>query len=588
MVNVNFNIWGQDRIIKSTPSRLGADASALISANPVGKLFERDEQYGTNPNNNTYVIIHGFQNQGGNQFSTGGNGNNQFTPEEWMSERAKALREREPNANIILVDWEDGAKPPLGLNFYNEAATNTREVGEQLAQYLKARNLDPNKIELMGHSLGAHVSGFAGAKYKELTGNELNRITGLDPAGPNFETRKTGNFTTVLVPGPLPGTSLPVEVPEREPVPPSDRLDPDDAKKVVAIHTSRNLGHDEAIGDFDVFINWNNQLQPGQSTFVDNHGYANELYTNLIKGTVFPQPDGKVLDLDRLNSGESGRIDVDTLRVLFAGSTSGIFGSDGNRKILGTPSEGDEESYVQFDESEFTTATDISFNLGNLNYRNGITVFGSEPEGDFPLNVTLSLTNPVPSTQTFNFSFNLTSTLNATGDPVKDGDILRFSDGIAKQKFNFQGTDYRLQLVGFSADSGQTTLGRFNTPEQRFSEAQLIGKIKPVSILEEAAEGVIVQIEGATNAIKELPGQIKDKIQNTIDDYNTRLANYSKGFLDGLYIKFTGLPSGLSQQRIAQNLKASAEPNSTFQITEAVMDQYPGGILGTESNDNIT
>ncbi|MEG4269529.1 choice-of-anchor K domain-containing protein [Microcoleus sp. Pol12A4] len=255
--------------------------------------------------------------------------------------------------------------------------------------------------------------------------------------------------------------------------------------------------------------------------------------------------------------------------------------------MLGTPSEGDKESYVQFDDSEFTTATDISFNLGNLTYRNGITVFGSEPEGDFPLNVTLSLTNPVPSTQTFNFSFNLTSTLNETDDPVKDGDILRFSDGTAKEQFTFKGIDYRLQLVGFSADSGKTTLGRFNTPEQRFSEAQLIGKIKQVSFLEKAAEGVIVQIEGATNAIKELPGQITDKIQNTIDDYNTRLANYSKGFLDGLYIKFTGLPSGLSQQRVAQNLQASAEPYSTFQITEAVMAQYPGGLLGTESNDNI-
>jgi len=39
--------------------------------------------------------------------------------------------------------------------------------------------------------------------------------------------------------------------------------------------------------------------------------------------------------------------------------------------------------------------------------------------------------------------------------------------------------------------------------------------------------------------------------------------------------------------RVAQNLKASAEQNSTFQITEAVMAQYPGGILGTENNDRI-
>jgi Ca2+-binding RTX toxin-like protein len=612
MVNVNFNIWGKERIIESTPSTLGADSSALRFANPVG-LLDIEEPYGTTADKNTYVIIHGFQNQGGNQVDTGGNPNNQFTPETWMSERAKALREREPDANIILVDWEDGSKPALGvpllpdqvpilnLSTYDRAASNTREVGDQLAQYLKARNLDPNKIELMGHSLGAHVSGFAGAKYKELTGNELNRITGLDPAGPNFETRNTG-FRSV--PGAEPGTVI--SIPEVEPVPPSDRLDPGDAKRVVVIHTSRVLGNDFLLGELDFFVNPNNFFQqPGNlpvfGAIGGNHGYANELYTQLINGNVFPQSDGSNFNYLRLNSSETGRIDVDTTKVLFEGSTSGTFDNGENKKNLGNPADGDSESYVRFDgrktdgnefsdDQEFSrakgisTASDIPFSLGNLTYRNGLTFEDSTPKGDFPLDITLSLTNPVPNTQTFNFSFNLTATEN-TGDPVKDADILRFSDsGISQEIIKFPGSSgisgYRLELVGFSADGGKTTLGRFNTPEQRLSDALLIGKIKPVSILEEQAEGTI-------EAIKKLPDNIKNKIGETVDDFNTRLSNYSKGFLDGLYIKFTGLPSGLSQQRIAQNLKASAEPNSTFQITEAVMAQYPGGILGTESNDNI-
>jgi Ca2+-binding RTX toxin-like protein len=574
MVNVNFNIWGKDRIIESTPSILGADASALISANPVGILLDLDEQYGTNPNNNTYVIIHGFQNQGGNQFSTGGNGNNQFTPEEWMSERAKALREREPNANIILVDWEDGAKPALGLNIYNEAATNTREVGEQLAQYLKARNFDPNKIELMGHSLGAHVSGFTGAKYKELTGKELNRITGLDPAGPNFETRKTGNFRTVIVQGSLPGTITAVPVLEEEPVPPSDRLDPDDAKRVVVLHTSKTLGHDDVIGDFDIFVNWNQFSQPGKKIFSENHGYANEIYTDLIKGTAFPQSDGKLLNLNRLNSAETGKIDVDTTKALFAGSTSGTFGSGGNKKILGTPAGGDSESYVQFDGNRLSTATDIPFNLGNLTYRNGFTAAGSTPEGNFPLDVTLSLTNPVPTAQTFNFSFNLTATENASGDPIEDGDILRFSDaGISKERLKFQGTEYKLQLVGFSADSGQTTLGRFNTPEQRFSYAQLIGKVLPVTTLDKA---------------QEVTENVKNKIGETVEDFDARIAKFNQGLLDSLSTRIIDISSGIFvAPRGAKNLKLSVEQNSTFQITEAVMAQYPGGLLGTENNDRI-
>jgi Ca2+-binding RTX toxin-like protein/pimeloyl-ACP methyl ester carboxylesterase len=713
MVKVNFNVWGKERIIESTPSTLGADSSALRFANPVGFL-DIEEPYGTTADKNTYVIIHGFQNQGGNEkIDTGGNQNNQFIPETWMSERAKALREREPDANIILVDWEDGAKPPLGLNIYNEAATNTREVGEQLAQYLKARNLDPNKIELMGHSLGAHVSGFAGAKYKEMTGKELNRITGLDPAGPKFETRNTGNARTVIVQGAFPGTFTTVPVLEKEPVPPSDRLDPDDAKRVVVLHTSSFLGNKLLLGDLDFFINPNNFLQqpgigPIVGAFGANHGYANELYTQLIKGNVFPQSDGSNFNYSRLKSPETGRIDVDTTKVLFEGSTSGTFDNGENKKILGDPFDGDSESYVQFDgrgsdgqefndDQEFSrakgisTASDIPFSLGNLTYRNGLTVFGSEPEGDFPLNVTLSLTNPVPNTQTFNFPFNLTVTEN-TGDPVKDADILRFSDsGISQQIIKFPGSTaisgYKLELVGFSTDDGKTKLGRFNTPEQRLSDALLIGKIKPVSIFEEVAKGTISAVgeavkgtisavreavkgtisavgeagaaageaageavkgtisaveqakaavgevvkgtisaveqakaavgeagaaageaageavkgtisaveqakaavgdaaKGTTQTVVKLPEQIGNKIGNTLGDFNGRVANFSQGFLDGFSANVSSVL--FPPPRVAQNLQASAEQNSTFQITESVMAQYPGGLLGTENNDRI-
>jgi len=582
MFDVNFNIWGKERIIESTPSTLGSDGSALRSANPVG-LLDIDEPYGTNSEQNTYVITHGFQSTGGNSVDSGGNSNNQFKPEKWMSETAKALRERDPDANIILVDWEDGAKPALSLNTYNEAATNTREVGDQLAQYLKERNIDPNKTELIGHSLGAHVSGFAGTKYKEITNKELNRITGLDPASFGFEGTK--------VTGKSPNTRI-------EEISASDRLDPDDAKRVVVIHTSSILGNDELLGDVDFFVNPNTFLQPGQFVPVaGNHGYATELYTQLLKGNIFPQSDGSNFNSLRLSSPETGRIDVDTTKVFFEGSTSGIFDNGENKKILGDPANGDSESYVQFDgrgsdgqefsnDQEFSrakgisTASDIPFSLGNLTYRNGKTFEVSTPKGDFPLDITLSLTNPVPSAQTFNFSFNLTATEN-TGDPVKDADILRFSDtGISQEIIRFPGSTgvrilgYRLELVGFSTDGGKTTLGRFDTPEQRLSDAQLIGKIKPVSILEEGAE---VTIE----VIKELPG----KIGKTVNDFQGRVATFSKGLLDGLSANVSSVLS--PPPRVAQNLKASAEQNSTFQITEAVMAEYPGGLLGTESDDRI-
>jgi len=41
-------------------------------------------------------------------------------------------------------------------------------------------------IHLVGHSLGAHLVGKIGRTFKSVTGNLVERITGLDPAGPRF------------------------------------------------------------------------------------------------------------------------------------------------------------------------------------------------------------------------------------------------------------------------------------------------------------------------------------------------------------------------------------------------------------------
>ena len=590
MFDVNFNIWGnkdEDKIVASILTLQGADGSIFL--NPPVSIPSNQPIRNIDTNQKTYIISHGFMN-------TGGNKGNNYAPS--LSEIAKALRSQpeNANANIIVVDWAEGAKPQ-GLRGYVIPAQNTREVGNLIAQFLIKQGIKPDKTELIGHSLGGQVSGFAGAKYKELTGKEIDRITALDPAAfgiivplDSFDRQLTWKtrFTQPLL------NSVPL--PLAESAPPSGRLDPDDAKKVVVLHTSNVLGTDESIGDVDFFVNPNTFLQPGQViTIAGNHGYATDLYTQLLKGNIFPQSDGSNFNYSRLSSPETGRIDVDTTKVFFEGSTSGTFDKDKNKKILGKPLDGDSESYVQFDgrgsdgnefsnDQEFSqgkgisTASDIPFNLGNLTYRNGITVKDSTPQGDFPLDITLSLTNPVPNTQTFNFSFNLTATQN-TGDPVKDADILRFSDsGISQEiirlpgSFGFSG--YRLELVGFSADGGKTTLGRFNTPEQRLSDALLIGKIKPVSILEEGAEETI-------EVIKELPG----KIGKTVNDFQGRVATFSKGLLDGLSANVSSVLS--PPPRVAQNLKASAEQNSTFQITETVMAEYPGGLLGTESDDRI-
>ena len=123
----------------------------------------------------TKVLIHGFHNTVDNASWT------VAMKDRWLDY---------DDLNVIIVDWTRGAR---GL--YHQAIVNARVVGAMVAiqiQFLvdtfsednkQQRYLNLSSFHLLGHSLGAHVSGYAG---KRLSGR-LGQITGLDPAGPLFE-----------------------------------------------------------------------------------------------------------------------------------------------------------------------------------------------------------------------------------------------------------------------------------------------------------------------------------------------------------------------------------------------------------------
>lgn len=60
--------------------------------------------------------------------------------------------------------------------------------------------INPENLHLIGHSLGAHMSGYIAKEMKLEKNLTVNRITGLDPAGPGFDFpdlwyEKYGNIT---------------------------------------------------------------------------------------------------------------------------------------------------------------------------------------------------------------------------------------------------------------------------------------------------------------------------------------------------------------------------------------------------------
>ncbi|XP_077565039.1 pancreatic lipase-related protein 2-like isoform X2 [Haemaphysalis longicornis] len=94
----------------------------------------------------------------------------------------------ETNGSVVLVDWSEGCD---NVFTYCSAAGNTRTVARSLAflvmTLIEAGIIRAKDVHYIGHSLGAQAGGFFGQDVKELTGQLVGRITGLDPAAPLFE-----------------------------------------------------------------------------------------------------------------------------------------------------------------------------------------------------------------------------------------------------------------------------------------------------------------------------------------------------------------------------------------------------------------
>lgn len=57
----------------------------------------------------------------------------------------------------------------------------TKPFGELIGEYLAAltdHGLAANRLEMLGASLGAHISSYAAEKFMDLTGTKLNRLSG--------------------------------------------------------------------------------------------------------------------------------------------------------------------------------------------------------------------------------------------------------------------------------------------------------------------------------------------------------------------------------------------------------------------------
>lgn len=151
------------------------------------------------------------------------------------------------NTNFVVFDTSDFVD-----SLYTWSAFNTEGVGKIIGAAIAELSnvVDVDGIHLIGHSLGAHICGYAGRHFTSLTNKSVGRITGLDPARPCFNEGERLNG-----------------------------LQRGDAKFIDVIHTNPGiLGVKNAVGDVDIYVNGQYALQPGCWTIICSHSRAYEYF----------------------------------------------------------------------------------------------------------------------------------------------------------------------------------------------------------------------------------------------------------------------------------------------------------------------
>ncbi|CAK9807663.1 Pancreatic triacylglycerol lipase (Fragment) [Anthophora plagiata] len=123
--------------------------------------------------------------------------------------------------NVIVIDWS-----PISVMPYLWASKRVVMVSQytsKMIDFLVSQGMDPSKLTIVGHSLGAHVAGLSSHYAKA----KANFVVALDPAMPNF-----------LLAGP------------------GKRVSTEDANFVQVIHTNGGvLGYVEPLGHVDFYPN---------------------------------------------------------------------------------------------------------------------------------------------------------------------------------------------------------------------------------------------------------------------------------------------------------------------------------------------
>jgi hypothetical protein len=218
------------------------------SGTPQGKTIGLQESCDDlDPSKPIVFVVHGF-----------------ISSANMSSTQEMAPRLVQKGRTVFALDWSQGAckegMPLVKYLEYPSAVKNTREVGHLMASYIvsliKKCGVPMEKITLIGHSLGAHVSGFA-AKTIQMGLGTLPLILAADPADPLFGSKKC-----------------------------HERICESDAKRLVVLHTS-TLGISRPIGHLDLQFNGGMTQPECDMNIACAHTKSMDYITNMIDDCGF-------------------------------------------------------------------------------------------------------------------------------------------------------------------------------------------------------------------------------------------------------------------------------------------------------------
>lgn len=177
-------------------------------------LLNQSDTEGIDPNKNTIVLIHGWLCN---------------VTDDRIPELKQAYLARY-DANVIAIDWSSRS-----VDLYTASYCAVPKIAKIIAEFLcTAPNIDVSRVHVVGHGMGAQLSGLTGQQVQVQCNKKIPRVSALDPAGPIYQGQSSAN-----------------------------RLDANDATMVDVIHSNMGfLGYYGTCGSIDFYPNCGT-YQPG-------------------------------------------------------------------------------------------------------------------------------------------------------------------------------------------------------------------------------------------------------------------------------------------------------------------------------------